>query len=107
MKTKIYEWMSSDQRESYSLYALDGGDIIEFEDWRIYDYYTPRRFRFPASCLPATEYGSLDKLGDLRLDCEYGNLPGGQWYHKGRWWSSESIRKIQKKVNHPEWTWFV
>lgn len=96
-----------EQQEGYILYTVNNGDLIEYEGLSVWEDAKTERARIPVRYLPASDYDNLGKITELVGDCYYGNLPGGQIHIKGKWWSYDTICKIQQKHNDNAWMRYI
>lgn len=99
--------LNVDCQEGYILYTVNNGDLIEYEGLSVWADTKTERARIPARYLSEADYGNLDKIMDLVGDCYYGNLPGGQIHINGKWWSYDTICKIQQKHHDNNWMRYI
>lgn len=99
--------LGAEQQEGYILYSVNSGDLIEYEGLSVWENTETARARIPARYLPETDYGNLEKIGELIVDCYNGNLPGGQIHINGKWWSYNAICKIQEQHQDNHWMRYI
>lgn len=110
-KEEIYRsfegFLNVDQQCGYILYSISDGAMIEYEWLSVWQDASTERARFPAKLLPPSEYSNGALLGELVVNCMDGVIEGGQYFHKDRWWSAETIHKIQNVNQDYCWQRYV
>lgn len=110
-KSEIYRSFEGklgvEQQRGYILYELADGELIEYESISVWEDEHTEHARIPSRFLPASEYSNINKIAELVADCYYGNLAGGQIFFRGKWWSYDTIRKIQQKNRDNCWHRYV
>lgn len=99
--------LNADQQNGYILYSVNGGALIEYEGLSVWQDVHTDRARIPADKLTPEQYGNVALISELIADCCAGNLSAGQIYFRGKWWSGEKIREIQRKNNDMQWQRYV
>lgn len=87
----------------YILYAVKGGDLIEYESVSVWSDSRSERARIPARYLPTDSYDDALNIVKLVDACRNGTLPGGQYFFRGKWWSYDRISKISKRYRFQHW----
>lgn len=99
--------LSVDQQDGYILYSINDGALVEYNSLSVWQDQRSERAHIPAALLRPEDYGNSDKIGGLVVDCWFGNLPDGQIYFRGKWWTGKAIRAIQAKHNDNNWQRYV
>lgn len=95
--------LNVDCQEGYILYTINDGELIEYEGLSVWQDTETERARIPARYLPAPEYANTEKISELIADCHNGTIPGGQVWVDGKWWSYDTIQKIQQRRQDNRW----
>ena len=98
--------VSVDNQTVYSIYEMENGMLeIRFvcADPNVINY----PIRVSKDQLPKADFANLYRIGELTTNALDGALNNAQIFFKGKWYSMETINKIQAKNEDMYWQRYV
>nr|DAO42107.1 MAG TPA: hypothetical protein [Caudoviricetes sp.] len=105
MKKEVFSTgypLNPESRDGYTI-SIIGGGLLEVRFDTVEPGVVSYPFRVPAEHLPPERYDDLDLLGELTDSALYGTIDGAQVKYHGKWYSADTIRKIQSAHDDPYW----
>lgn len=82
-------------------------EFYEIEFLSVYRDSKDSKVRIRKEFLSESNFGNLEKIGQLQMDIENGCGDFGQCLYKGKWYGYDAICKIQQKNQSNEWKRFA
>ena len=95
-----------DNQSGYVIYSLGNG-LLQIEFLSINRDVKDEKYRLPDNLLRVSDLDNAEKLISLCLEVSNGNISGAQYFYKGKWWSPESIMKVQKEHCDNNWKKYI
>ena len=89
------------QQEGYIIYDIEG--YWQIEELSVWKSGNRSRYRIGKEHLRPCDFGDHNKITELEVDAELGVRDNTQYYYKDKWWTTQTIRKIQQVNQDPYW----
>lgn len=90
-----------DQQEGYIIYDIEG--YWQIEELSAWQSGNKPRYRIGKEHLRPCDFGNRSKITELEADAELGVRDNMQYYYKDKWWTTQTIRKIQSTQQDQHW----
>ncbi len=97
--------LDAGNQSGYIIYELDKYYEIHFLSVWIDE--SDDMVRINKDLLPGEDFGKLDKIASIKMDIEFGRGDFGQCWYKQKWYSYETICKIQSRNKDNWWKKYV
>lgn len=97
--------LDCENQSGYIIQKLN--DFYEIEFLSVWMDVNDSKVRIRKEFLSESDFGNLEKIGELQMDIENGCGDFGQCWYNGKWYGFDAICKIQEKNQSNEWKRFV